>query len=71
VYPASGSPKKIGPPDEVLVLPIGPEEKELLMKGEEGAEDVYWVELGGRVSQVRVRKQDCRMMENEVGDKGS
>lgn len=26
---------------------------------------------GGMVSQARVRRQDCRMMEKEVGDAGS
>jgi hypothetical protein len=58
----------MGPPEEVL--PVGPEEKEL-GKGEEGAEVVYWLELGGRVSQVRVRRQDWRIMEKEVGARGS
>jgi hypothetical protein len=58
----------MGPPEEVL--PVGPEEK-VLMNGEEGAEEVYWVEHGGRVSQVRVRRQDCRIMEKEVGARGS
>ena len=59
----------MGPPDEVPV-PAGPEEKGLLMKGEVG-EEVNWVEDGGRVSHERVRRQDCRIMEKEVGASGS
>ena len=58
----------MGPPEEVL--PVGPEEK-VLMKGEEGAEEVYCVEEGGRVSHVRVRRQDWRIIEKEVGARGS
>lgn len=39
MYPARGSPKKIGPPEEVL--PVGPEEKDVFMKGDEGMDEVY------------------------------
>lgn len=66
MYPARGSPKKIGPPEEVLVAA----EKGLLMKGDVG-EEVNWFEDGGRVSQERVRRQDCRIMEKDVGASGS
>jgi hypothetical protein len=59
----------MGPPEEVLV-PDGPEEKGLLRKGEVG-EEVNCVEEGGRVSQERVRRQDWRIMEKEVGASGS
>jgi hypothetical protein len=59
----------MGPPDEVPV-PAGPEEKGLLIKGEVG-EEVNWLEDGGRVSHESVRRQDCRIMENEVGARGS
>jgi hypothetical protein len=67
VYPASGSPKKIGPPEAEFAE--GPEENGLPGKGEVG-EDV-WDEDGGRVSQERVRRQDWRIMEKEVGETGS
>jgi hypothetical protein len=69
VYPAKGSPKNIGPPEDVPV-PAGPEEKGLLVKGEVG-DDIDWYEDGGRVSQERVRKHDCRIMEKEEGESGS
>jgi hypothetical protein len=45
-------------------------EKGLLVKGEAVGE-VYCVEEGGRVSQERVRRQDCRTMEKEAGASGS
>lgn len=69
MYPAWGSPKKIGPP-EVEVAEDGPEEKGLLMNGEVG-EEVLWVEDGGRVSQDKVRRHDCRIMEKEADERGS
>lgn len=69
MYPARGSPKKMGPPEEVPV-PAGPHEKGLLIKGEVG-EEVNWLEEGGRVSHERVRRQDWRIMEKEVGARGS
>lgn len=47
----------------------GPLEKGLLRKGEVG-EDVG-ADEGGSVSQERVRRHDCRTMENEVGESGS
>jgi hypothetical protein len=59
----------MGPPEEVPV-PARPEEKGLLMKGEVG-EEVNCVEDGGKVSQERVRRQDCRIIEKEVGASGS
>jgi hypothetical protein len=59
----------MGPPEEVLV-PAGPEEKGLLMRGEVG-EEVNCAEDGGRVSHERVRRQDWRIMEKEVGASGS
>jgi hypothetical protein len=40
------------------------------MNGDVG-EEVNCVEEGGRVSQERVRRQDCRIMENDVGARGS
>lgn len=49
---------------------MGPEEKGLLMKGEE-RDEVNWLEDGGRVSQERVRRQDWRTMEKELGARGS
>jgi len=58
----------MGPPEEVL--PVGPEEK-ALVKGEEGAELGCGLLDGGRVSQERVRRQDCRIMEKEVEERGS
>lgn len=45
-------------------------EKGLLVKGEAVGE-VCCVEEGGRVSQERVRRQDCRTMEKEAGASGS
>ena len=68
VYPASESPKKMGPPEEVD--PVGPVEKGLLIKGEEVGE-ANWLEEGGKVSQERVRRQDCRTMEKDAGARGS
>jgi hypothetical protein len=65
-----GSPKKMGPPEEVPIPPAGLEENGLLRKGEVG-EDVNWFEDGGRVSQERVRRQDCRIIEKDVGASGS
>jgi hypothetical protein len=61
----------MGPPEEVLVVDRGPEEKGLLMNGDVG--DVCeGVELeGGRVSQESVRRQDCRTTEKDVGARGS
>lgn len=52
---------------------MGPVEKGLLLvKGEEYCVgDEYWVEEGGRVSQERVRRQDCRTIEKEAGASGS
>ena len=66
VYPASGSPKNIGPPDEVEAP------GELVWdNGLVGVEGEGWLPLGGNVSQERVRKQDCRIMEKELGWRGS
>jgi hypothetical protein len=59
----------MGPPEEVPVA-AGPGEKGLFMKGDVG-KDVNWLEDGGRVSQERVRRQDWRIMEKEVGASGS
>lgn len=60
----------MGPPEEV-VADDGPEGKGLLLyKGEVG-EEVFSCVDGGSVSQDRVRKQDCRMIEKELGAKGS
>ena len=53
-----------------MPVPAEPEEKELFMKGEVG-EEVDCVEEGGRVSQDSVRRQDCRIMEKDVGASGS
>ena len=41
------------------------------MKGEVGVEAVEEFPDGGRVSQDRVRRHDCRIMEKEVGARGS
>ena len=57
----------MGPPEDED--PVGPVEKGLCVKGEVG--EVYCVEEGGRVSQERVRRQDCRTMEKEAGPSGS
>lgn len=40
------------------------------MKGDVGGE-VNCIDEGGRVSHERVRRQDCRTMEKEVGASGS
>lgn len=40
------------------------------MKGGVG-EEVGCVDEGGKVSHERVRRQDCRMIENEAGVRGS
>jgi hypothetical protein len=58
----------MGPPE--VEAEAGPVEKGLFMKGDVG-EEVNCVEDGGRVSQERVRRQDCRIMEKEVGARGS
>ena len=58
----------MGPPE--VEAEEGPVEKGLFMKGDVG-EEVNCVEGGGRVSQERVRRQDCRIMEKEVGARGS
>lgn len=47
------------------------ERKGLLMNGEVGVEAVEEFPEGGRVSQERVRRHDCRIMEKEVGARGS
>lgn len=65
-----GSPKKMGPPDEVVVEEMRWEEK-LDTKGDEGVVVGVGFEDGGRVSQDRVRRHDCRIMEKEVGCRGS
>jgi hypothetical protein len=62
-----GSPKKIGPLE--VEFEDGPEEKGLLRKGEVGEE--VGAEDGGSVSKDSVRRQDCRIVENELGDRGS
>lgn len=49
----------------------GPLENGLLMNGEVGLEVVDWLVFGGRVSQESVRRQDCRIIEKEVGARGS
>lgn len=41
------------------------------MNGEEGALLAEEVEVGGRVSQDRVRRHDCRIAAKEVGERGS
>jgi hypothetical protein len=57
----------MGPPEVLEVLEV---EEGLLRKGDEGAE--LWVtEEGGSVSQERVRRQDCRIMEKEDEERGS
>ncbi len=48
----------------------GPVENGLFMKGKVG-EEVNCVEDGGRVSQESVRRQDCRIIEKDVGARGS
>lgn len=50
-------------------MEVGEDEKEF-MNGDVG-EDEDCVEDGGRVSQDRVRRQDCRIRENDVGPSGS
>ena len=60
----------MGPPEEVVALE-GPEEKGLFARGEVGEEVVNWVDEGGKVSHERVRRQDCRTMEKDVGASGS
>lgn len=47
------------------------ERKGLLMNGEVGVEAVEEFPEGGRVSQESVRRHDCRIMEKEVGARGS
>lgn len=59
----------MGPPD-VEADEEGPVEKGLFMKGDVG-EEVGCVDEGGKVSHERVRRQDCRMIENDVGARGS
>jgi len=62
----------MGPQEEVLALEVdGPEEKGLFVRGEVGEEVVNCVDDGGRVSHERVRRQDCRIMEKDVGARGS
>lgn len=46
-------------------------EEKLEMNGEEGVELGVGFEDGGRVSQERVRRQDWRIIEKEVGCRGS
>jgi hypothetical protein len=58
----------MGPPE--VEVEEGPVENGLFMRGDVG-EEVDCVEDGGRVSQERVRRQDCRIMEKEVGARGS
>lgn len=60
----------MGPPEEVLVLVLELEEKGFV-RGEVGEVVVFCVDEGGRVSQERVRRQDCRIMEKDVGASGS
>ena len=60
----------MGPPEDVLGVE-GPLENGLLSKGEEGEDVIGWLLEGGRVSQERVRRQDCRIIEKEVGVRGS
>jgi hypothetical protein len=55
----------------VLAVEEGPLENGLLMNGEVGLEVVDWLVFGGRVSQESVRRQDCRIIEKEVGARGS
>lgn len=58
----------MGPPDGMDMLL----EKEVLRKGDVGEElRLGWMVEGGRVSQERVRRQDCRRMEKEDGWRGS
>jgi hypothetical protein len=58
----------MGPPEEVDVAgKLGELEKGF---GDEGAEE-NWLALGGNVSHERVRRQDCRIMEKEDGERGS
>lgn len=51
-------------------MEVGEDEKELFINGDVG-EDEDCAEDGGRVSQDRVRRQDCRIREKEVGPSGS
>ena len=60
----------MGPP-EVLDVEEGPLENGLFMKGDVGLEVMDWLVFGGRVSHERVRRQDCRIMEKDVGARGS
>lgn len=46
-------------------------EGKLEMKGEGGVEFDVELEEGGNVSQDSVRRHDCRIIENEVGWRGS
>jgi len=57
----------MGPPEEVDEEEPAREE----MSGEVGVDDIGWLLLGGKVSQERVRRHDCRIIENEVGWSGS
>jgi hypothetical protein len=58
----------MGPPE--VEADEGPVEKGLFIKGDVG-EEMNCVEEGGRVSQESVRRQDWRIMEKEVGARGS
>lgn len=58
----------MGPPEDVPGDGEPPEKR--LFMGEVG-EFAYCVEEGGRFSHERVRKQDWRIIENDVGNSGS
>lgn len=77
VYPADGSPKKMGPPEaatpgECVVMKPGVDSEAADGGVELVAEEAAFVAVPrGRVSKERVRMQDARMMEKEDGTTGS
>lgn len=61
----------MGPPEvEVVEEVCMLDAKDELRKGEDGTA-VVCMDEGGSVSQDRVRKQDCRIMEKDCGASGS
>jgi len=58
----------MGPPE--VEAEEGPVENGLFINGDVG-EEVNCVEEGGRVSHERVRRHDWRIMEKDVGARGS
>lgn len=76
VYPADGSPKKMGPPEaaapgECVVMKPGVGGKAADGGVEFVAEAALVAVPRGRVSKERVRIQDARTMEKEDGTTGS